>query len=195
MVKNALLNKLRSRIESLLEDIARRILVTGITPNELTTMSLIIAISGYILITIYKLSFILSATILFSGLLDAVDGALARVMNKTTRKGAFLDSFFDRLCEMFFTLSLIELGFDSRIVLLYLALAMLVSYARARGESLGVELSGVGLMERAERLIALLLVSFIVGYDFIVAFYFFVALTALTAFTVLQRFVYLWKNL
>ncbi|MEM1831679.1 MAG: CDP-alcohol phosphatidyltransferase family protein, partial [Desulfurococcaceae archaeon] len=78
---------------------------------------------------------------------------------------------------------------------LYLALAMLVSYARARGESLGVELSGVGLMERAERLIALLLVSFIVGYDFIVAFYFFVALTALTAFTVLQRFVYLWKNL
>lgn len=189
------MNKLRSKIEGSISVIARSLTRTRVTPNELTTLSLLVAALGYLLVIIYKSSAVLFATILVSGFIDVVDGALARATGRTTRRGAFLDSFFDRLCETFYALSLIELGFNPKIVLVYLALAMLVSYARARGESLGVSLSGVGLMERAERLIALLLVSLIMGYNFSVSLYLFIALTCLTALTVAQRFMHVWRNL
>jgi phosphatidylglycerophosphate synthase len=102
-------------------------------------------------------------TILFAGALDTLDGALARKAGQTSPSGAFLDSVLDRSSDFF-----IYLGLWAALYLrapnLFLAVTLLiffciqgsflVSYARARGEGLGVSTSA-GLFGRAERLVIL----------------------------------------
>ena len=96
--------------------------------------------------------------LLISSLLDMVDGLVARTHGRVSRLGAFLDSTCDRIADFLFILGLYLLLKDDmcRIMLLTLLFGSnLVSYARARAESLGVTtMSGVGLMERPERIIA-----------------------------------------
>ena len=63
---------------------------------------------------------------------------------------------FDRVAEIAIFLGILYGGLaDGRIVLLALGLSLLVSYTRVRAESLGIELKGVGIGERAERLIVI----------------------------------------
>lgn len=195
MVKTALLNKLRSSLEGLLRRIAWIISKTRVTPNQLTLSTILLALAGYVLTIQYKTPFILLASILTTGFLDAIDGSLARLTNTASRRGAFLDSFTDRICEIIYSLTLIELGFNTKLVLLYLAFSLMVSYTRARGESLGVNMSGVGLMERAERLIGLSIILLLYAYIPDIALLLFIVLTILTGITVLERFLYAWRVL
>ncbi|MEM4717869.1 MAG: archaetidylinositol phosphate synthase [Desulfurococcaceae archaeon] len=189
------MNRIRSEIEGVFKAIASLISRTGLKPNTITLSSLIIAIIGYISIIYTKSGILLGVFILLSGLLDALDGALARLSRLASKKGALLDSLVDRLCEIVFSLSFIELGFDPRLVLVFLSGSMLTSYTRARGESLGLMLSGVGLMERAERLIILALVSFIHVFNVEIALYMYISVTLLVYATVIHRFNYIWRNL
>jgi len=93
---------------------------------------------------------------LISGFFDIVDGSVARATKQISRKGAFLDSTLDKVAEVAIFLGILYGGLaDGRIVLLALGLSLLVSYTRARAESLGIELKGVGIGERAERLIVI----------------------------------------
>ncbi len=96
--------------------------------------------------------------LLISSLLDMVDGLVARTHGRVSKLGAFLDSTCDRIADFLFIFGLYLLLKDDmcRIMLLTLLFGSnLVSYARARAESLGVTtMSGVGLMERPERIIA-----------------------------------------
>ena len=102
--------------------------------------------------------------ILVSGFFDIVDGAVARVTGRVSKRGAFLDSTLDRLAEVVIYLGLLEGGFSpGPLVLLALSLSLLVSYTRAKADSLGTSLSGVGIGERSERLLVLGLAS-VVGY-------------------------------
>jgi archaetidylinositol phosphate synthase len=102
--------------------------------------------------------------ILVSGFFDIVDGAVARVTGRITKRGGFLDSTLDRLAEVAIYLGLLVGGFaPGTWVLLALSLSLLVSYTRAKADSLGTSLSGVGIGERSERLIVLALAS-ILGY-------------------------------
>lgn len=101
---------------------------------------------------------------LASGFLDLVDGAVARATGRTSGRGAFLDSTLDRLGEVAVYLGILLGGYaPSTWVLLTLSLSLLVSYTRARAESLGSSLSGVGIGERSERLLVLA-VSAVFGY-------------------------------
>jgi phosphatidylinositol phosphate synthase len=94
--------------------------------------------------------------VLLGGAADVLDGRIARARNLASQTGAFLDSTLDRFAEVgafvglavMFRASAIELA----IVVTALGGSLLVSYARARGESLGV-VAKVGVMQRAERLI------------------------------------------
>ena len=93
---------------------------------------------------------------MISGFFDIVDGSVARATKQISRKGAFLDSTLDKVAEVAIFLGILYGGLaDGRIVLLALGLSLLVSYTRARAESLGIELKGVGIGERAERLIVI----------------------------------------
>jgi len=91
---------------------------------------------------------------LISGFFDVVDGNVARVTKQTSKKGAFFEVIifggiaFGNLANPFWCL--VALG-----------MSLLVSYTRARAESLGVELKGIGIGERAERLLILAIIGMI----------------------------------
>lgn len=97
------------------------------------------------------------AMILLSGLADVMDGEVARSRRMTSAWGAFVDSSLDRFSE-FAALGGLAAYFGSGTPVLLVVTAlggsMLVSYTRARGESLGV-LCKAGLMQRAERMLLL----------------------------------------
>jgi archaetidylinositol phosphate synthase len=95
-----------------------------------------------------------------SGFFDVLDGAVARAAGRTSRRGAFLDSTLDRVSEVVVFLGILVGGYASPFIVgLALSLSLLVSYTRARGDALGVNLAGVGIGERSERLVVLIAAS------------------------------------
>ena len=98
------------------------------------------------------------ALYLFAGLLDLLDGVLARAGGKPTRFGAFLDSTLDRASEgvvfaaIGYRFAAEGAAVDAGIVVLALLGSFLVSYVRARAEGLGAECR-VGIATRAERVV------------------------------------------
>jgi len=159
-------------------------------PNAITLLSLVLSatVVAAALLGLPPLSAAL--LLLLSALLDALDGYVARRTGKVTSFGAFLDSTVDRASDALHTYALLlygVLGFQAAYALL--ASELLVSYTRARAESLGVNLSGVGLMERGERVLAKAAALASRTVDPTAARAIAYALLALTAATVLQRVV------
>ncbi|MEM4755053.1 CDP-alcohol phosphatidyltransferase family protein [Pyrobaculum sp.] len=148
------LERLRSKVS--IDAVGRKI---PISPNVLTLLSAVVAWVGVPLVLLYGASPLWF--ILISGALDAVDGAVARGRGLVSRAGAFLDSFLDRFSDAAYLLY-----FWGRVDSLAMYIALLgtfaISYARCRGESLGVEVRGVGLMERGERVAYLLVLSLVI---------------------------------
>src|SRR5438093_10447175 len=100
--------------------------------------------------------------LLISGFFDIVDGSVARVTKQTSKKGAFLDSSFDKICEVVIFAGIAFGGLaDPFWCLVALGISILVSYTRARAESLGGELKGIGIGERAERMLILAIIGMI----------------------------------
>ncbi|HEX5132892.1 MAG TPA: CDP-alcohol phosphatidyltransferase family protein [Candidatus Krumholzibacteria bacterium] len=100
---------------------------------------------------------IAGALIFVSGIGDVMDGEVARATNVADARGAFLDSTLDRYTEFFAFAGLAYYfagGWMAMAVVVALGGSLLVSYTRARGESVGV-LCKVGFMQRAERMILL----------------------------------------
>ena len=94
------------------------------------------------------------------GFFDVLDGAVARATGRTSQRGAFLDSTLDRVSEVVVFLGILVGGYASPfLVLLALSLSLLVSYTRAKGDALGVNLAGIGVGERSERLVVLIVTS------------------------------------
>jgi CDP-diacylglycerol--glycerol-3-phosphate 3-phosphatidyltransferase len=100
--------------------------------------------------------------ILLGGLADIFDGRIARARGIGSNYGEFLDSMLDRFAEMFAFLGIALYFEPSKWAMSATVLAsggsMLVSYARAKGEAVGVDCKG-GVMQRAERLVVLAIAS------------------------------------
>jgi CDP-diacylglycerol---glycerol-3-phosphate 3-phosphatidyltransferase len=100
--------------------------------------------------------------VLLGGLADILDGRIARARGLVNRYGAFMDSTLDRFAEVFafagVAWGLSGSTFGASITTLAIGASMLVSYARARGEAVGVSSTG-GIMQRAERLVVLALAA------------------------------------
>jgi len=95
-----------------------------------------------------------------SGFFDVLDGAVARATGRISQRGAFLDSTLDRVSEALIFLGILAGGYTSPfLVALALSLSLLVSYTRAKGDALGVNLAGIGVGERSERLVVLIVTS------------------------------------
>lgn len=100
--------------------------------------------------------------LLLSGFFDVVDGSVARVTGKSSKKGAFLDSTFDKVAETAVFVGIAASGLADPVwCIIALATSLLVGYTRARAEALGVELKGVGIGERAERLLIIAIIGMI----------------------------------
>lgn len=126
---------------------------TGLTPNQITLVSL--GAAGLTALAIASGHFAAASTLLIAGTtVDIVDGQVARSNRTATVSGAFLDSTIDRLCDglIFGGCVVYYAGTPMMYVsLVVLVMSFTVSYARARAETLGI-LAVEGLMQRAERI-------------------------------------------
>ncbi|MEJ7603678.1 MAG: CDP-alcohol phosphatidyltransferase family protein [Kofleriaceae bacterium] len=130
-----------------------RLLVGRVSPNTITAASLLGCVATGIAAALGHLAWALWLFIL-SGILDVLDGRLARITNKQTQSGALFDSVSDRWGELIVFSGYAYFMRDTIWLLAVLgaiAGSMMVSYTRARAEGLGIELHG-GVMQRAERI-------------------------------------------
>ena len=158
-----MLNNFREKLEPILEKIGILFSSTGLSPNKLTLIGFIIAIISSIIFGLnLSLEPILNSSItgsiilLIAGFFDVIDGSVAKITKKASNKGAFLDSVLDKISETTIFLG-IAIGSLANPILCLIAVSssLLVSYTRSRAETLGLNLSGVGFGERAERLLIL----------------------------------------
>lgn len=190
------MNKLRIKIERRVNYVAQLIAKTRMSPNTLTLLSLVVVVAGLPMVVITRRGLVLAAVVILSGFLDVLDGAVARVLKASTARGALLDSLIDRVCEALYAVYALILGLDPLVVTVFLFLSLITSYLRSRGESLGVSLMGVGLMERAERLIGLVITAIVLEvFSHAAANAVLLILACLVGVTVIQRTVYIWRNL
>lgn len=141
----------------------------GISPMKITVLAFLAALSSAIFFYLGAESpgnyFPAAALLAISGFLDAIDGAVARRLGRATGLGAFLDSVFDKLGEAAVYIAIIASGAVSETWgALALTSSLMVSYVRHRAEALGVNLKGVGFMERAERTIIIIAASILTPF-------------------------------
>jgi len=171
-----------------LSSLARRV---NINPNILT-------ITGFLITTIAAITLPQSLItggilILCGGFFDMVDGVIARVNNRSTSFGAFLDSVLDRYSDSFLLFGFSWYFFKNDLMGgVFLSLgtligALIISYARARAEGLGKDCH-TGLMERPERII-LMAFGALTGWVLPIMG----IMLVLTHITVVQRIYHVWK--
>jgi CDP-diacylglycerol--glycerol-3-phosphate 3-phosphatidyltransferase len=145
----------------LLDKIVSVIAATGINPNVLTFLGLLVNFAAAASFAVGKF-FPGALIIFFAGFLDMLDGQVARKQKRVTAFGAFYDSTLDRYADMALYMGLLVYyavaARTSYVVLSAVATAgsVMVSYSRARAESL-IPLCKVGFMERPERMVLLIL--------------------------------------
>jgi len=188
------------------QPLVRLLAKTPITPNTLTWLGLLVAVGAAVLISMGH-PFAAGFVVLIGGLFDMLDGALARVTNRTTRFGAVLDSTLDRLTEAVVLIgilafyakgqSVVGIAREQPVIgILVVGVAwlgsLLVSYIRARAEALGIECQ-VGLFTRAERVVILALGLLLSQFDS--ALLIALAIIAVLSFvTAGQRLLYVWQQ-
>ncbi|MEM3566461.1 MAG: archaetidylinositol phosphate synthase [Candidatus Bathyarchaeia archaeon] len=194
-----MLTKLKAKVQSVIKTQAQIANRLGLTPNTISVIGIILALFSAIAYTIGRQAVTLTLAVillLLSGYCDMLDGALARLCEKETPFGGFLDSLLDRYADSAVYVGIILGGLCSASWgLIALIGSLLVSYSRARAEAAGIKMETVGLAERAERIIIISAAS--------VAEIFFIGimeagmilLAVLTNLTVLQRSLYAYKAL
>ncbi len=156
-----MLEKLRPQARRIAEYPARLLARAGFSPNTLTLTGLVLnLVVAIVLAAGHPVAG--GVLVLLANAFDMLDGALARVSGKASRFGAFLDSTLDRYAEALLYLGVMAWLYtraDAPLLLAsYLGIigSLMVSYARARAEGLGVG-GEVGLLPRPERIILLAL--------------------------------------
>jgi len=197
-MRGAMLNRLaRALTTRLLTPVARALLRLGVSPDAVTvvgTLGVCVGALGFYPRGELFWGTVVIALFVFS---DLVDGIMARASGRSSRWGAYLDSTMDRIADaaVFSGLVLYYAGRGDDPVIAGLALACLVlgqvvSYARARAEGLGMR-ADVGIAERAERLVATLLTTGLVGLGLpdVVLLVVLALLAVASLVTVIQRMV------
>lgn len=152
---------LRGQTKPVVQAVAGVVARTGVSPNALTVLGL--GFMVVIAVVLARGQFVPGALlIVVAALFDALDGGLARVTNRVSRFGAFLDSTLDRWAEAALYAGLLwyylQRNAQVEVMLIYATVvgSLLVSYTRARAEGLGLELKE-GLFTRFERIAVLVL--------------------------------------
>ena len=186
--------RFRAPVERAVQPIGDGLRRTGLTPDHLTLIGLILAVAATVVIALGGLRGGLVLVIL-AALPDLLDGALAKASNNASQRGAFFDSVADRVTDMLLLggvgwyLATEYGGHAALLPFAVMGLSALISYQRAKAESLGLQAKG-GLMERAERVI-LLCIGLLFDSLLIPILWVMLLLTAITA---VQRFVGVWNQ-
>jgi CDP-diacylglycerol--glycerol-3-phosphate 3-phosphatidyltransferase len=196
------LNLLRAPIAKAIAPLGRSLAKAGVTPDMVTIAGTIGATASALIFFTQGRFFTGTLLVWAFVMFDMVDGAVARSGGLTTRFGAVLDSSCDRIADaaVFGSLAWWFARNDHPQLLaaslLCLVLGSLTSYIRARAEGMGMTAS-VGIAERAERLIIVLVGTGLTGWPFRVPYVQAFALWLLVAastVTVVQRFATVWQQ-
>ena len=189
--------RVRPALARVVDPIASGLLRLGVAPDAITVAGTTGACVGALVFFPRGMFFTGTAIVFFSVLTDLLDGTMARMRGSVSTFGAWLDSTCDRVADaaIFSGLVFWYTGGGASTLLAAVALFCLVagsivSYAKARAEGVGLS-ADVGIAERAERLIIVLLGTFIVGLrapDWVLAVALWILAVA-TAITVVQRLV------
>ena len=187
------LNNLRGTLRPVLEKVGKGFAATGLSPNFWTVVGLIIALSAAVVYGMgVEFGLIIGGILLLvSGFFDMVDGQVARVTGKTSKKGEYLDSMFDKISEVAIFLGILVGGYaEPYVVLLAITLSLLVSYARAKSDLINIKLQGIGIGERAERLLVIAIIGIIGFMDYAV-----IIVIIIAGITLIQRMIFTTKNI
>jgi len=187
------LNNLRETLNPALEKIGKGFASTGLSPNFWTCVGLVFALISAVVYGLgIEFGLIIGGILLLvSGFFDVVDGQVAKVTGKTSKKGSYFDSMFDKIAEVAIFLGILVGGYvEPYLVLLAITLSLLVSYARAKSDAINIKLQGVGIGERAERLLVIAIIG-IIGY----MEYAVVIVVIIAGITLIQRMVVTAKNI
>ncbi|MFX0072221.1 MAG: CDP-alcohol phosphatidyltransferase family protein [Candidatus Hermodarchaeota archaeon] len=198
----------------------------NVSPNKISYIGFLLSIMaalliglGFVYYSIY-LAWIIPFLLFWAGAFDLFDGEVARKTNNVTESGAFLDSNLDRLSDAILILGLTFGGLINYFLgFLLLFLVIMISYIRSRAENEGVQMKGIGIMERGERILLLLfgiilemifyyITFLILGFPIVIhipfisrvpitpVFLVFIILYTIAIFyTVIQRLVHTFKSL
>jgi phosphatidylinositol phosphate synthase len=192
-----MLSRFRQFWTNVFKPVAHLFIRLGISPDTVTIVGTAGVVAGALIFFPRGqlwLGVVVITVFVFS---DLIDGYMARTLGSSSRWGAFLDSTLDRFGDaaVFGGLAIWFFGGGNDRLLAYVALWALVmgsvtSYARARAESLGMNATG-GIAERADRLVAVLVVTFfadVLNLPILLAIVLW-ALAAASSVTVVQRIV------
>ncbi len=197
-----MLSKFRGQASKIMEPIAKAVARTGVTPNTLTLIGLLIGVAVALLFAFGFQSFA-GFALLVAGFFDMIDGAVARVTGKETKFGGVLDSTVDRYTDFVIYAGIIYATITGAIVwpafiigagwmwgILAIAGSFIVSYVRARAEAAGTGKLDVGFAERAERMIILAIGGLLglIAYAVIIV-------AIITHATMIHRIVVAWRRL
>src|ERR1700676_2859863 len=167
---------------------------TRLSPDHLTAFGLVLAVPAAVAVATGHLGLGL-VLLIASALPDLLDGALAKASGRASVRGAFFDSVADRVTDSLMLggvawyLQSRHHGHAAMLAFAVVLASLLISYQRAKAESLGFDAKG-GLMERAERIIVLC-----VGLAFsVVLVPLLWLMLAMTVLTAVQRFVKVWRQ-
>jgi archaetidylinositol phosphate synthase len=195
------ITKYRDRLIHYIDPVARAFARLGLTPNQITFISLLFGIASAVLYA-YQHAYLAAGMLLLSGLFDFIDGGVARLNNKASPFGAAIDWIIDKYVDC---LVLIGIGLgglaDMRIVAVAVFGSMIntfikpVTYAeigfdKKEDGKIKDPLEGVGIFGRPETAITLIVLS-LLGQ----VYWAIVIVAVMTHFSALQRIIYLYTHM
>ena len=194
------LDAFRPQVAGILDRLVRVALVLRVTPNLLSVLSLVFALTGGLL---YATGAVLGGLlcVIANGVFDAVDGALARATGQQGPRGDFLDHAIDRYADLFIITGIFAGGFAAwPIGVFALTGVLMASYLGTQAQAVGVGRYYGGLLGRADRLVLLMAASVLdlvfgaglwgmpfLGWTLVI-------FGVLGHFTALQRFLWVWRR-
>lgn len=194
----------QERAIELLRPVFQPFIRNRVSPNLITTVGFLITVSAGVAFFLGNVR-IAGALVLLGGFVDIVDGQVARATGAATVFGSFYDSTLDRISEIVVFLGIFSLyggghpdfGYPWMVYTVALAMAgsLMVSYTRARAESLGIDCN-VGMMQRLERVVLIGGAALLFGgaFEGAVLTLVLIVMAVLTNFTVFQRIVWVYRN-
>jgi CDP-diacylglycerol--glycerol-3-phosphate 3-phosphatidyltransferase len=177
----------------------------GVSPNVITTVGTLLVVASAVAFAVGHIR-LGGLLYLVSGIVDTLDGAVARANGQVTKFGAFYDSTLDRVGDgatfmgiaVYYLMAPPDLVVwrEGAVIISMVAMiaSLIVSYARARAEGLGIDCK-VGMVQRAERIVltGVPTVIFGQGPQGLILFGIVTLLAVTSVITVVQRFVYVYR--
>ncbi len=194
------ITKYRDRLIHVIDPLAKVFARAGLTPNQITFISLLFGIASALLYA-YQHVYLAAAALLLSGLFDFIDGGVARINNKSSKFGAAIDWIVDKYVDCLVLIGIAFSGLaDPRIAAIAVFGSMIntfikpvvyaeMGYDKREDGKIKDPLEGVGIFGRPETVITLIVFSLLNWVNWAV-----VIIAVMTNFSALQRIFYLYRH-